>query len=226
MTNNNPNRTVIIYGILLVIFSYFLTGIIVGYLSNSTKLSLDNTMLASRLILWFFLGLIFLYATQIERQPFVLWKTPRQSFGFKVLSVILIFAVLIVGQLLIALILKLMGVPNPSSKRLEQMIIVFKRNHFLLFFTAFTAGITEELIFRAYLIPRLQLLFKNNYLPVIISSVLFGLMHISYGTLMQVLGPIYIGLIFGIYYAKYRDIKMLIYCHFMWDFFALIIKTR
>jgi len=38
---------------------------------------------------------------------------------------------------------------------------------------------TEELIFRGYLIQGFALLFKNGFIPLIITSVLFGLMHAS-----------------------------------------------
>jgi membrane protease YdiL (CAAX protease family) len=95
-----------------------------------------------------------------------------------------------------------------------------------LVFSALTAGITEELIFRAYIMPRLLIFFKNAYLPIVVSALFFGLMHVSYGTLMQVLGPFYIGVIFGIYYYKFRNIKVLIVCHFLWDLIALLVKTR
>ena len=97
-----------------------------------------------------------------------------------------------------------------------------KNNYPLLIFTCLTAGITEELVFRGYLMPRLQLFFKNNYASIVISSLLFGLMHVGYGTIFQVVGSMMIGLVFAIHYQKFRNIKILIFCHFFWDFMSLI----
>lgn len=90
-------------------------------------------------------------------------------------------------------------------------------------FTALTAGVTEEFIFRGYLQPRLTVIFKNPYAAIILSSLLFGLLHFKYGTLANVIGPIFIGLIFSLYYWKYRNLTVLILCHFLWDLISLLI---
>jgi membrane protease YdiL (CAAX protease family) len=96
----------------------------------------------------------------------------------------------------------------------------------LVWLTAITAGITEELMLRAYLIPRLQLLFKNDYIPVIVSSVLFGFLHFGYGTALNIVGPMVIGLIFGFHYVRYRNIKILIIVHFLWDYLLIALKIH
>lgn len=101
----------------------------------------------------------------------------------------------------------------------------FKNNIPLILFTSITAGITEELLFRGYLIPRLEIIVKKTYLSILISSILFGLIHYSYDTLIQVIGPFSIGLVLALHYQKYRNIKILIICHFLWDLMSILIKT-
>jgi membrane protease YdiL (CAAX protease family) len=96
----------------------------------------------------------------------------------------------------------------------------------LKLFTVATASIAEELIFRGYLMSRLQLYFKNTWAPVVISGVIFGLDHAAYGTLSNVLGPLFIGLLFGWRYQKYRNLKILIICHFAIDFIALFLVKQ
>jgi len=57
---------------------------------------------------------------------------------------------------------------------------------------------------------------------VIISSLLFGLAHYSYGNWSQIINAVLIGLIFGFHYQKYRNIKILIICHFLIDFISIL----
>ncbi|MFV5702790.1 lysostaphin resistance A-like protein [Flavobacterium sp. XS2P12] len=102
---------------------------------------------------------------------------------------------------------------------------LFKNNIFLILFTSITAGVSEELIFRGYLIPRLEILLKNTRVAILTSSILFGLIHYSYGSLIQIIGPIFIGLVFALHYKKYKNIKILIMCHFLWDLLVLLNKT-
>ena len=58
-------------------------------------------------------------------------------------------------------------------------------------------GFTEELAIRGYLLPRLELIFNNSWTAILISSVLFGLLHFGYGTIINVIGPFFIGLVFA-----------------------------
>jgi membrane protease YdiL (CAAX protease family) len=43
---------------------------------------------------------------------------------------------------------------------MKVLVQVLKKNRLLLVFTCLTAGITEEIIFRGYLLPRLEILLK------------------------------------------------------------------
>ncbi|WP_194140249.1 CPBP family intramembrane glutamic endopeptidase [Flavobacterium hungaricum] len=128
-------------------------------------------------------------------------------------------AVFVTGFLLL-----LFSVPK-ESMALNNALLLFKKSYFLLFFTCVTAGITEELIFRGYLLPRLEIVLKNKISAIVLSSILFGLMHIGYGTLLHIIGPTVIGLVFAFQYEKYRNIKILILCHFLWDLLILTLKT-
>jgi len=70
------------------------------------------------------------------------------------------------------------------------------------------------------------LLLKNSYLSIIISSIIFGFLHFSYGTFIQVFGTFLMGLVFAIHYNKYKNIKIVIACHFLWDLSILLIKIH
>ncbi len=179
-----------------------------------------------RIVIWVCLLLVFLYVNQIEKQKFLLWHENQLSILEYVKSFFKIIASIIICAALLRLALQLFGANEIKNTKLMEIIKVLKTNYPLLIFTCLTAGITEELVFRGYLMPRLQLFFKNNDASILISSLLFGLMHIGYGTIFQVLGPMMIGLVFAIHYKKFRNIKILIFCHFFWDFISLMVASN
>jgi len=115
---------------------------------------------------------------------------------------------------------------EPPSKLAPRLAIFFRKYPFLLVFTALTAGVTEELVFRGYLQPRLELLFKNPYWAIVISSLIFGLAHIMYGTVKNVIDPFFIGLGLAIYYWRYRNIKVAMVFHFLWDLLGLLFVMK
>jgi hypothetical protein len=88
----------------------------------------------------------------------------------------------------------------------------------LMLFTCLTAAFTEELMFRGYLLPRLQVLFGKPWIAIIVSSLLFGLAHAGYLNFNSVFLPFLLGIAFAVYYYKYRNIAVLIVAHFLIDF--------
>ena len=103
---------------------------------------------------------------------------------------------------------------------------MFINRPWLMLFTAVTAGVTEELIFRGYVLTRLSLLFKNKYIPIFISAIAFASLHYSYRSLREYILTFLIGILFGAYYQKYRNIKVLIAVHFMIDIISLEVGTH
>lgn len=170
--------------------------------------------------MWLALLLLWFYAKRFENQPLLLW--PQRKYKFFI-SILATFAVLLTVYFGNVLVLKLLSqlVTNVTSPKLLELISLFKDNIPLLLFTAATAAIVEELIFRGYIQPRLEVIFKNPILGILGSSLLFALLHLSYATWMQFIGPLFIGLVFAIFYWKYRNIKILIICHFVWDVVGL-----
>jgi membrane protease YdiL (CAAX protease family) len=93
----------------------------------------------------------------------------------------------------------------------------------LILFTSITAGITEEVICRGYILPRLELLFRNKYMPVILSSLMFGLMHFRYNSIGEIILATGLGVVFAIHYQWYRNLKILIITHAAIDFISFCI---
>ncbi|MFB9076959.1 lysostaphin resistance A-like protein [Flavobacterium procerum] len=220
---NATKKPVLIIGIILSILLPFLA---MAFSILIKKLGIDNEtqFYISRFALWISLLLLFLYSIKIERQPFLIWAETKYSISAYLKAVFITFLKLFIAVYITSLLIVLLKITGESAA-LNKALVLFKKSYFLLFFTCVTAGITEELIFRGYLLPRLESVLKSKNMAIVLSSILFGFLHIGYGTLLNIIGPTVIGLVFAVQYQKYRNIKILIICHFLWDLLLLTAKT-
>ena len=218
---DKTQKNIITIGMVFSIIILVAALLFMPFLKNIIDDKIVNFWLG-RISIWVCLGLIFLYVSQVEKSNFLVWNEQKLSVIEYVILFFKIIFFIIIGAIIIASILKTCGFIEQKNLKLLEIVSVLKDNLALLTFTCITAGVTEELIFRGYLMPRLAYFFNNKYAPILISSVLFGLMHVGFGTIFQVVGPIMIGFVFAVYYQKYRNIKILIFCHFFWDFMSLL----
>ncbi|MFH1056637.1 MAG: type II CAAX endopeptidase family protein [Candidatus Micrarchaeota archaeon] len=85
----------------------------------------------------------------------------------------------------------------------------------LILLAAVTIGpVGEELLFRGYL---------QKKIGVPLQALLFGLFHYGYGSLAEILAAITIGLLFGLYVKKYRNIYSAVFAHALYNLFSIII---
>jgi membrane protease YdiL (CAAX protease family) len=215
--------SIVLAGLLFSFFLYLLI-ILVKTKFFSQPVTADvldaGSFFYSRLILWLYLLIIYAYVIKIEKQQFLLWSERKSSVVFYIISVVVLLVAVVIVVGILSKIETYYGWNN--SDKLKAMLKLLWKNKWLLLFTTLSAGIMEELLFRGYLIPRLQLFLKKSWLAVVVSSLLFGLAHYSYGSLSQMINPLIIGLIFGYHYQKYRNIKVLILCHFLIDFISIL----
>lgn len=210
--------------ILILLFSMAFFGSNLFQLFGLERLSITSLYL-SRSLFWLSLFFIFIYAVKIERQKLLLWEEKNYPTAFNIAAIILLLLTVFVGVLVIQAICTLAGLNN-KSVALSKIVLLLKSDFILLVFTAITAGVVEELIFRGYLQPRLQVIFKNPHLSIFVSCLFFGLLHYKYGTIINVIGPFFIGLVLAYFYWKYKSIKLVIFFHFLWDFVLLMISTH
>lgn len=76
------------------------------------------------------------------------------------------------------------------------------------------APISEELFFRAALVPRIGVLG---------SSVVFSILHISYGSIAEVAGAFTIGMVFALIFRYSKSIIPSIAIHMMFNFVAIMV---
>lgn len=82
----------------------------------------------------------------------------------------------------------------------------------LIVLIALASSISEELYFRALLLPQVG---------VVASSLLFGLVHLTYGNWLQVIVPAVLGLVFGWLLLRTRSLAAPVAGHFAWNFLQL-----
>lgn len=178
----------------------------------------------NRLSLWIVLAVVLTYNIFIENRSFFVWEDKKYSIRFYLFAIVCLYLICAVGGGIInAIIMTVMQ--EKISDKLLQLSSVFRHNYFLIVFTCLTAGVIEELLMRAYIQPRIEKIYNSPILGIIISALLFGILHSTYGTIGQVVVPFFIGIVFAIFYKKYSNIKILIICHFMFDFISLMLMN-
>jgi membrane protease YdiL (CAAX protease family) len=99
--------------------------------------------------------------------------------------------------------------PSPVPVSLEMLLIG----------RCLAVGLSEELLARSYLIPRLEDATESSAWAVIVSSVLFGLLHSNQGALRVVLIS-FSGFLWGVTFCKTRRIWPLVLSHAIIDYIA------
>ena len=87
------------------------------------------------------------------------------------------------------------------------------------------AGVVEEVFFRGFLMERLQKLYNNKIVYIILPTLYFGLLHYS-GGIRGVVVAFVIGLVLALIYLKSKDLKACIIAHFLVDFISNVIVSR
>ncbi len=212
------NKTI---GGILFSFLIVLGSLCVINVFDTAKIPKVTLYFLSRIAIWIALVLIFFYAKYIEKQDFMLWKDTKFTLIEYISAFFKIFGSLFLVLFVFGIIFQLLRL-KPNYNELQKLMNVFKNNILLAVFFCVTAGFTEELIFRSYLIPRLKVVLNNTTLAIIISSFLFGILHFGFGSWIQIIGPMLIGTVFAIHYCLFKNIKVLIFCHIVWDLLILM----
>lgn len=99
----------------------------------------------------------------------------------------------------------------------DQHKVIEKVNEFtplVIFAAIFLGPISEEILFRAYLVKKTG---------IILSSVIFALAHIAYGSIVEVLGAFGIGIILAYIFKEYKNILPCILIHFSYNLVSLLL---
>ena len=106
---------------------------------------------------------------------------------------------------------------NPLAEEIGKNI-----NLAFLILIPLISSISEETFFRAFIQMRLEN--KFGFMPsLLISSILFAVDHLEYKTYIQIVMPLFFGIVLGILMHKSKNIAAPISAHFFYNFFSLAI---
>lgn len=213
--NSRRYKALIITGIFLPLMLYPY----LGYLFLNYDFNFTYRIIFSEILKWIVLGVLYLYATKFEINSFLLWRERHYDAGFYIKFVILLY-LMIIGVGVIAHMPLWFGYHDNNSI-MQKMDLIVKRYPLLLTCVCITAGVSEELIFRGYILSRLSLLFENRHWPVVISALIFTSVHLGYKNLGELIFVFLFGLIFGYHYQRYRNLTVLMVVHFITDIIAI-----
>jgi uncharacterized protein len=138
----------------------------------------------------------------------------KKEFGFREARVLQsinitlkIFLALFIYSLLISLLLNIVGL-NDFEGVEETIRLLASTEIILLAYLMIVRVFAEEIFFRAFLVPRTG---------VIISGILFGLLHYTYGSIGQVIGATILGIILGIAYKQNKLILPNFFAHLFYN---------
>ncbi len=104
-------------------------------------------------------------------------------------------------------------------------VLINKLPLYLLIFAIVFAPISEELFFRALLISVISKRF-GSMIGIVAPAILFGLVHFTYGSKLEILVTFLIGLLFGYIYKKSNSILPTIIAHAIYNALAIgLIKS-
>jgi membrane protease YdiL (CAAX protease family) len=215
-----PANAILITGIVIA----FIFPLLLSMLLGSSALSINNKVFLSRFIFWAEVGFLWLYAAKVEKQNLLIWAEKQSGLKFVLGSMVTLYSLSFAAQV-IATIPTWLGW-RESNQIIKQIAAMVRHRPFLILFISFTAGVTEEIIFRGYILTRLSFLFANKYVPVIISSVLFSALHYKYHSPREFIFTFLIGVIMSVHYQKYGNIKPLIAVHILIDVIGLFVGVH
>jgi len=127
-----------------------------------------------------------------------------------ILYTILGFAALFFTLFILSLIFSFIGY-NDQSKVVD---IARDLPLYILALAVFLAPISEELFFRAFLSSRIGIFF---------SSLIFGLFHFAYGSVVEITGAFSIGIILAWLYKKSGSLVPVMVIHLIYNALAIIV---
>jgi membrane protease YdiL (CAAX protease family) len=142
----------------------------------------------------------------------------KERFGFGAIGIgiALFIAVLIFGLLLSALS-SATNIPLPTN---VQSTLAGTPLYFLIF-TFLVAPINEEIFFRGFLVPKLGKVFGVTA-GIVISALIFAVLHISYLSISEFAAALFFGLIAGYAFVRTKSLYTSITGHMLVNFVTII----
>ncbi len=178
------------------------------------------TYISTIVFLWLLYGVIYLAIVRENTSVKSIGLVNLQVLDFARGIAILLSLYVIAAALTVLMASLGFTIPGEVEMFLPQEMF----GKFMWIIMSFTAGFCEEAVFRGYLMTRIRMIgnFPSWTIPVILSSLIFGVPHLYQGFAGVVVITV-LGAIFAISYIRYKTIWPAIIAHFFLDSLNLII---
>lgn len=188
-----------------------------GDAPGDVSLTTTTVWLNIAFVLLLFVGVPFGYVSLVRpaRPPHAvlgLGVTPRLAFHLLVGAVAGFLVVVVLSATLYSLS-HLGWFEEEPSLLVDEIARLVREHPEYLLILPLASAVPEEILFRGLLLPRVGL---------VGSSLLFGLVHAGYGTVVQIAAPALLGLVFGLVYRRLGSLWAPIAAHFTFNLVELL----
>ena len=173
------------------------------------------------LIILFFLVPLFYYRLRgisweiIKKELLV----HNKSFKTEIIGGVKLFGLLLIGFFIIALALSLFqgvtGIEINDMDKVDSIVSEEIATNLLNFVFVLAIGLfAEEFFFRAFLVKKTGPL---------ISTIIFSIFHIGYGSISEIVGVFFLGLILAYWFTKHKSIVQNYIGHVLYDIVAILL---
>jgi membrane protease YdiL (CAAX protease family) len=198
---------------LSILLLFFVLTKYFGFLRIEDKATLGWLLFTS---LWAVVFLMLLYSQFIEKKKFLLWGELKRNIKFYVFSILGIFATIV----FFGILKNKLGFTENTEDVIKNEKF-WQENYLLFIYMGITAGFAEELLFRGYILPRLEFITQSKWFSIIVSSILFAIAHFANSDINKMYFLFIFGIIFSIHYYRYRNILVLGITHCLTDIISL-----
>lgn len=205
----------IIVGLIVSIILNFFINLYLGL--NPKVVDYDFRIISGQISSWIIviiLLFIVLFWEKNSLKSIGIKKINAKDFIWGFLALILGFVILFVSDFLI----NSLGLLGQGNERVHLLSIPY----YLRIFMVITAGITEEIIFRGYIIERANMLINSLIISSIISIIAFTILHIPFWGIIGAMQVAFWAIPITILYMRSRNVIICIIIHILYDAIILI----
>jgi len=199
-----------------MILSYFIAQQAGGIRESFTVLAVATIVRDLALV-----GLIIFFLWRNGESPARIGWTYKHLWADIVLGIVLFFPVFLAASALGALLERL-GFSGPSQSAMGALLPRTSAQYALAIALVIVVALSEEFIFRGYLIRRLSSATRSVAMAVVVASIIFAFGHGYEGT-SGVVAVGFIGLAFALIYVWRGSLVAPVVMHFLQDFIAIVV---
>lgn len=186
-----------------------------------TSLPLAGRMICMILVYWLIalVPIILICITKDKNEALVF---PKEKIGIQILIGAVSGLVISSAYFLAPYFCGFGSLVDNGSRYTKLWQFVFELVYFIV-----AVGAVEEIVFRGFIYSKIKSIFGNEWMTILLSSILFGLFHLLIGNIVQVCLTTIIGIIFCLVRYKVKGCSMLslIVLHGVYDFMIVLYSS-